>query len=113
RAQPYRPELAAMLAEAWLRTREADKLTTLTLDQRGDWQRWKWVVSALDGVKPRAFRLTNGTWLFAAQTLGVRESSREPDNRWLTTLKYTYQWQANEDNRSWMVRWCYSRERDG
>jgi hypothetical protein len=90
-----------------------DKLTTLALHQRGDWQRRQWVVSALHGVKPRSFQLTDGTWLFAAQTLCVRESSREPGNRWLTTLRYTYQWQANEDNGSWMVRWCYSRERDG
>lgn len=90
-----------------------DKISTLPVVSGSDWKRWKWVVSALDGVKPRPFELTDGRWLFAAQTLGVRESSREPGTYWLTTLTYTYQWQASEDNSSWFVRWCYCRERHG
>jgi hypothetical protein len=87
-----------------------DNVRTLHLERGSKWRRWKWIVSALDGLTARSFQLTNGTWLFAAQTLGVRESSLEPGNYWLTTLKYTYQWQTDADNASWIVRWCYSRE---
>jgi hypothetical protein len=89
-----------------------DNIKILPLRHASEWRESRWIVSALDGVRPRAFQLTNGTWLFAAQTLGVRESSREPGTFWLTTLNYTYQWQATDDNRFWYVRWCYSRERD-
>jgi hypothetical protein len=44
-------------------------------------------LSCIDQVKiPVPMELTNGTWLLAAQTLGVRESRRD-GNLWLTTLQ--------------------------
>lgn len=90
-----------------------DKINLMPVPHKGDWTRARWIVSAFDGVRPRAFELNDGSWLFAAQTLGVRESSREPGTHWLTTLNYTYRWQGDEDNGSWIVRWCYAREKNG
>jgi hypothetical protein len=80
------------------------------VEQAGDWREWRWTVSAFDsdGV-PVPFELTDRTWLFAAQVLGVRESRRD-GNLWLATLSATYQWQAGEDDGSWLVRWDYERE---
>jgi hypothetical protein len=74
-----------------------------------DWRRSIWVVSAFDGVVPAPFELEDGTWLFAAQTLAVRESHTD-GQLWLTTLSYTYQWQSSRDDGSWIARWCYGRE---
>jgi hypothetical protein len=42
----------------------------------------------------------------------VRRSEAD-GNLWLTTLSYTYQWQATEDDGSWFVRWEYERESRG
>jgi hypothetical protein len=77
---------------------------------REPWTDSTWLLSHVDSLKvPTAFELNDGTWLFAAQTLGVRESRRD-GNRWLTTLQHAYQWQAEEDDNSWIVRWDYRRE---
>lgn len=77
--------------------------------EQSDWKQSVWVVSAFDGLLPAPFELGDGTWLFAAQTLGVRESQTD-GQLWLTTLGYTYQWQSDRDDGTWMVRWCYQRE---
>jgi hypothetical protein len=68
-----------------------------------------WVISSGRDEAPMPFRLTDGTWLLAAQTLGVRESSTD-GQLWLTTLQSVYRWQASEEDASWLVRWEYDRD---
>jgi hypothetical protein len=78
---------------------------------REPWANCTWILSAVDDENREvAFELNDGTWLFAAQTLGVRESERAPAGQlWLTTLKYKYRWQADESDASWIIRWEYAR----
>ena len=47
----------------------------------------------------------------AGQTLGIRESSRD-GRLYLTTLKAAYQWQADEDDGTWLVVMNFDKDRD-
>lgn len=76
---------------------------------REPWTDSTWILSAVRSDEEVAFELSDGSWLFAGQTLGVRRSDRD-GNLWLTTLRYKYRWQANESDDSWLIRWDYVRE---
>jgi len=74
----------------------------------GDWARTEWLVSAgrLSGAP---VELTDDTWLLVQHRLGVREKG---GCNWLTTLSYSYRWQATADDGSWIVAWDYERDTD-
>jgi Family of unknown function (DUF6516) len=62
-----------------------------------------------DYGQPLPVRLNDGGWLLAEQRVGVRES-RTDGQLWLATLRYRYQWQVEEDDGTWLVRWDYLRD---
>jgi hypothetical protein len=100
---------AALYGHVLRSTVTRDNIVTLPVP-KDDWTDFQWVISAFDEMnQPRPFELTDGTWLIAAHTVGVRESRRD-GKLWLTTLRYAYQWQAEEDDGSWIIRWEYDRE---
>lgn len=54
---------------------------------------------------PEPLQLVNGEYLFIRQTLGLR---RDPP--FLTTLDYSYRYQASQGRESWIWRYEYTRE---
>ena len=90
-----------------------DHVRSLPARRDRPWQEWQWLIGGMDRRGgPVAMRLHGGGWLIANQRLGIRESERSP-GLWLTTLQYRYQWQTEEDDGSWLVRWDYVREPTG
>lgn len=73
---------------------------------RRPWEDSTWTLSTADDGP---FELSDGSWLYAGQTLGVRRSKRD-GNLWLTTLRYKYRWQVSAEDDSWIIRWDYVKE---
>jgi hypothetical protein len=112
-AQRTAYDFSALFSHVLCSTVTRARIRLIPLETAADWRDWRWTISDFDAyAQPVPFQLTDRTWLFAAQVLGVRESRRD-GNLWLTTLAATYQWQALEDDGSWLVRWEYEREPSG
>jgi hypothetical protein len=64
-----------------------------------------WYVAHCAAGEPAAMPLENGRYLFLFQLLGLRRPEK-----YLTTLSYSYSYQATEDENSWTLRYDYVRE---
>ena len=68
-------DFGALYAHVLNSTITHDKIQTLPVE-RDDWRNSQWIVAAVGENKvPRAFPLTDGSWLFAAQTVGSRKAA--------------------------------------
>jgi hypothetical protein len=93
------------------RTVTADSVRVLPIRRGADWSSWEWLLSKFDNAGiPLPLRLTGDAgWLLAEHRVGIRESNTD-GQLWLTTLRYCYRWQADEDDGTWLVRWDYRRD---
>jgi Family of unknown function (DUF6516) len=102
-------QFGGLYREVLNRTVTKDNVRVKPFKEGRDWTEWRWLLSRFDDLgQPLPVKLHGGGWLLAEQRVGVRES-RTDGQLWLTTLRYRYQWQEEEDDGTWLVRWDYLR----
>jgi hypothetical protein len=109
-AQEIAQRFGGLYREVLNRTVTRDSVRVKPFKEGRDWTQWHWLLSKFDDRgQPLPIALNGGAWLLAEHRIGVRESSQD-QQLWLTTLRYRYQWQADEDDGTWLVRWDYRRD---
>jgi hypothetical protein len=105
-AEEIAQTFGGLYREVLNRTVTADNIRVRPVKSDRNWTEWQWLLSKLndDGI-PLPVSLNGGVgWLLAEHRVGVRRSSTD-GLFWLTTLRYRYQWQAAEDDGTWLIRW--------
>jgi hypothetical protein len=110
-AEAIAQTFGGLYREVLNRTLTTDNVRVRPFRNGRDWTEWQWLLSKFDdsGIPLPLLLNDGGGWLLAEHRVGVRRSSTD-GQLWLTTLRYRYQWQAAEDDGTWLIRWDYRRD---